>query len=70
MLLLSRRSKEKIRIGEDIVLTILEVQGDVVRLGIEAPQGVIILREELYQQVRSENLAALKAELEFDKGSK
>lgn len=61
MLLLARRSKEKIRIGEDIVLTVLEVQGDMVRLGIEAPQGVIILREELYQQVRSENIAAMKA---------
>lgn len=63
MLILSRRIKESLRIGDDILLTVLEVQGDVVRLGIEAPRGVTILREELYQQVSQENIAALKAKI-------
>jgi len=61
MLLLSRRPKESIRIGDDIVITVLEVKGDTVRLGIEAPQGVTILREELYKQILSENMAAMQA---------
>lgn len=63
MLILSRRIKESLRIGDDILLTVLEVQGDVVHLGIEAPRGVTILREELYQQVSQENIAALKAKI-------
>lgn len=69
MLILSRRIKESLRIGDDILLTVLEVQGDVVRLGIEAPRGVTILREELYQQVSQENIAALKAKIALEENT-
>jgi len=47
MLVLSRKESEKIKLGDDIVLTIVGVTGDRVRLGIEAPPELLILREEL-----------------------
>jgi len=47
MLVLSRKESEKIKLGSDIVLTIVRVSGDRVRLGIEAPSEMLILREEL-----------------------
>ncbi len=47
MLVLSRKIGEKIRIGEDIVITLVSIKGDKIRVGIEAPEEVKILREEL-----------------------
>lgn len=47
MLVLSRKKSEKIMIGKDIVLTVVEIKGNVVRLGIEAPAETKIFREEL-----------------------
>jgi len=47
MLVLTRKENEKIRIGEDIVLTIVRTSGDRVRIGIEAPTNVQVLRSEL-----------------------
>lgn len=47
MLVLSRRENERIRLGESIVVTVVRVSGDRVRLGIEAPSEVAILRDEL-----------------------
>jgi carbon storage regulator len=47
MLVLSRRETERVRLGNSIVLTIVRVSGDKVRLGIEAPPNVLVLRDEL-----------------------
>ena len=47
MLVLSRKESERIRLGDSIVLTIVRVSGDKVRLGIEAPADLLVLREEL-----------------------
>ncbi len=47
MLVLSRRETERVRLGDSIVLTIVRVSGDKVRLGIEAPADVLVLRDEL-----------------------
>lgn len=47
MLVLSRKESEKIKLGDDIVLTIVRVSGDRVRLGIDAPPELLILRAEL-----------------------
>jgi len=47
MLVLSRKTEEKIRIGDDIVITVLEVKGNRVRLGIQAPPNCAIVRSEL-----------------------
>jgi len=47
MLVLSRKEKERIRLGDSIVVTVVRVAGDKVRLGIEAPPHVVVLRGEL-----------------------
>lgn len=47
MLILSRKQSQRVKLGDSIVVTVLRVSGDKVRLGIEAPSDVIILREEL-----------------------
>ena len=47
MLVLSRRENERIRLGDDIVVTVVRLSGDRVRLGIEAPRSVLVLRGEL-----------------------
>ncbi|HMM96161.1 carbon storage regulator CsrA [Phycicoccus sp.] len=61
MLVLSRRPHEGIRIRHDIVVTVLEISGDKVRLGIEAPANVQIHREEIYLAVRKANEEASAA---------
>lgn len=58
MLILTRRSGEAINIGADIELTVLEVSGDHVRLGIQAPRHVSVLRKELRDEVERENRLA------------
>ncbi len=47
MLVLSRRERQRIRLGDSIVVTVVRVSGDKVRLGIEAPADVLVLRDEL-----------------------
>ncbi len=55
MLVLSRKKDESIIIGENIEITIVEIQGDVIRLGIEAPQEVSIYRKELWLDIKKAN---------------
>ncbi len=59
MLVLTRRPGESIVIGENIVITVIEIKGGQVRIGIDAPREVDVYREEIYEQVRQENLAAI-----------
>lgn len=54
MLILTRRIGEVIKIGDDISILILEVQGNQVRLGIIAPREIAVHREEIYQKIQSE----------------
>lgn len=61
MLVLSRRAGEAIRLGEDIEVRVLEVSGDVVRLGIDAPRSLQVLREEVYRAIVAETMEALKS---------
>lgn len=58
MLALTRKSKEAVRIGGNITVTVVEVKGGQVRLGIEAPPDVRIYREEVYERILRENMAA------------
>lgn len=58
MLVLTRKSGEQILIGEDIVITVLEGRGDGVRIGIDAPRGVRIQRQEVLRAVEEANVAA------------
>lgn len=59
MLVLSRKVGERILIGEAIVLTVVRVQGDKVRLGIEAPSGVAIHREEVRKRLQAGDRGAV-----------
>ena len=52
MLILGRRSGEKVMIGNDIVISVLGVHGSQIRLGFEAPEGVIIHRQEIYEKIK------------------
>lgn len=61
MLKLTRRPGERVVIGEDVFVTVLEVSGQTVRLGIEAPEGLSIYREEIWLSVKEENRAAASA---------
>lgn len=54
MLVLTRKKEESIRIGDDIVLTIVEIRGDKVRIGIDAPQQVPVHRQEVYDAIQRE----------------
>ncbi|WP_104082067.1 carbon storage regulator CsrA [Cryobacterium sp. Y11] len=58
MLVLTRKLGEKILIGDDIVITVLDARGDSVRIGIDAPRGVKIQREEVLRAVIEANMAA------------
>ena len=61
MLILSRRINEKIVIGEDIVVSVVEVRGDQVKLGIEAPRNVKVFRQEVFDAIQEENKKAAAA---------
>lgn len=58
MLVLSRHRDESIMIGDDIVVTIVDIRGDKVRLGIDAPQDVPVHRQEVYEAIQRENRKA------------
>lgn len=59
MLVLSRKSKQSIVIGDEIMLTVVEIKGDVVKLAIDAPRDVNIYRGELYQEIMLANREAI-----------
>lgn len=58
MLALSRRANESIVIGNDIEITILEVKGDQVKIGISAPKSIPVYRKEIYLQIKEANKEA------------
>ena len=58
MLVLTRRPGESVHVGDDVVITVLEARGDVVRLGIQAPRSIPVHREEIYRELQSANRAA------------
>jgi carbon storage regulator len=61
MLRISRRAGERIMLGDDVVIEVLEVRGQIVRIGIDAPRAVPIYREEIWLEVKGENQAAADA---------
>lgn len=58
MLVLSRRANQSIVIAGDVVVTVLEIRGDQVRLGIKAPRDVAVHREEVHAEIQQENRSA------------
>lgn len=59
MLVLSRHRDESIMIGDNIVITIVDIRGDKVRLGIQAPTNVPVHREEVYEAIKREAASTL-----------
>jgi carbon storage regulator len=58
MLILTRKLGEKINIGDDITVTLLEIKGAQVKLGIDAPKRIGIHRNEIYEKISEENLSS------------
>ena len=61
MLALARKVNESIMIGNDIEITVLEIKGDQIKLGVKAPKSVPIYRKELYVHIQEENKQAVSA---------
>ena len=61
MLILSRKINEKIMIGDDISVSIIEIRGDQVRLGVDAPKTVKVFRQEVFDAIKAENKAAAQS---------
>ena len=58
MLVLSRHRYESIMIGDDVTITVVDIRGDKVRLGIDAPQEIPVHRQEVYDAIKRENRKA------------
>jgi len=61
MLILSRKINEKIMIGDEISISIIEIRGDQVRIGVNAPKSVKVFRQEVFDAIRAENKAAAES---------
>ena len=58
MLILSRKIDEKIQIGDDITITIIDIHGEQVKIGVEAPKSIKVFRQEVFEAIQKENKAA------------
>ena len=70
MLIITRKKGESLMIGNDIEITISKIEDGSVKIGIDAPKDVTILRKELYEAVEEENKEASKIDLEMLKNLK
>jgi carbon storage regulator len=59
MLVLTRKKDEGIQIGDEVVVRIMDIQGGQVRIGIQAPSDISIIREEIIQAVREDNISSV-----------
>ncbi len=65
MLILSRKVDERIIIGDRIELSVVEIRGDQVKIGISAPRDVKVYRQEVYEAIQEENRAAARADIQL-----
>lgn len=67
MLVLTRKGKESIKIGDDIEISIISIEGDQVRIGIDAPKSIDVHRGEVYEAIQRENSQAANVEIDLTK---
>ncbi|NOR41650.1 MAG: carbon storage regulator CsrA [Gammaproteobacteria bacterium] len=60
MLILTRKTGETLMVGDDVTVTVLDVRGNQVRIGINAPREVAVHREEIYERIKQEGVRAAK----------
>jgi len=65
VLILSRKLKQSIMIGDDIEITVTAIEGDQVKIGIRAPKNIDIHRKEVYQDIQTENKTASQISLDL-----
>ncbi|MBR0031113.1 MAG: carbon storage regulator CsrA [Treponema sp.] len=70
MLILSRKIDEKIKIGNDITVTIIGVSGDQVKIGVEAPKNIKVFRQEVFDDIQRQNKAAAQGTIALENLSK
>lgn len=70
MLVLTRKLNESIMVGDNVKITIVDVKGDQVKLGITAPREVAVHREEVYREIQKENQLAANAKVNLEQLSK
>ncbi|HNZ26775.1 MAG TPA: carbon storage regulator CsrA [Spirochaetota bacterium] len=63
MLILARKENQSIMIGEDIEISILNIKGDHVKIGIDAPSDVKVYRKEVFEEIQAANIEAVKTDL-------
>ena len=63
MLIIARKAGEKITIGDDTVITLLEIKENQVRIGIEAPRHITVHRQEVYERIKKANRASARIDL-------
>jgi carbon storage regulator len=61
MLILTRKTGEVIRIGDDVAVSVIEIRGNQVRLGVTAPRQIVVHRQEVYDLIREQNRLAAQA---------
>jgi len=61
MLVLTRKSGESLIVGEDVIITVVEIKGGQVKLGVDAPKSIAIYRTELLEKITRQNIAAAKS---------
>ncbi len=66
MLVLARKRNESLMIGNEIEVRILDLKGDVVRLGISAPSSIPVYRKEIYDQILKENITAASLDISLE----
>ncbi len=64
MLIITRRAGQKIMLGDDVTVHVMEIVGNSVRLGVEAPKSLPVYREEIWAAVKEENQASASADTE------
>ncbi|WP_205696199.1 carbon storage regulator CsrA [Conexibacter sp. SYSU D00693] len=64
MLIITRRPGEKVMVGDDVVVEVIEISGSNVRIGITAPRSVPVYREEIWAAVKAENAAAAATDVD------